>query len=204
MVRAVVFDLGGVLVRIARSWAEAAATNGVLIRPEVSAKDFTELQPFLDFQAGRVDLESYLADLSDYLDCNKRDALDVHNGILIRPYDGTDVIVDELRAAGMLTGCLSNTNAPHWETMSNPELFRGPASLEVPGLSHLLKAEKPHAEIYRAFENLIRLDPTEILFFDDSPANVESARACDWNAERIDPNVETEPQIRSFLRTHLS
>jgi len=203
MVRVVVFDLGGVLVRIARSWNEAAATNAITIRPEIGAQDFGEFAPFLDFQAGRTELAEYLEKLSAFLGTSESDALKVHNGILIRPYDGTDVIVDELNAAGLLTGCLSNTNGPHWETMSNPLLFRGPASLAVPGLSHALKAEKPHPEIYECFRQLVRCDPSEILFFDDLLANVEGARTCGWRAERIDPTTETEPQIRSFLQANL-
>jgi glucose-1-phosphatase len=203
MVRVVVFDLGGVLVRIARSWAEAASTHSIAIRDEVAGQDFGEFAPFLDFQAGRLELAPYVTALAEFLGTTEADALHVHNGILIRPYDGTDVIVDELRAAGILTGCLSNTNAPHWETMSNPELFRGPASLAAPGLSHVLKAEKPHAEIYQAYEKLIRHDASEILFFDDLLANVEGARNCGWSAERIDPTTETEPQIRHFLREYL-
>jgi 2-haloacid dehalogenase len=42
---------------------------------------------------------------------------------------------------------------------------------------------KPELAIYRHHEKAFGLDPAAILFFDDSPANVEGARAAGWNAE---------------------
>ncbi len=43
---------------------------------------------------------------------------------------------------------------------------------------------KPELAIYRHHETAFGLDPAAILFFDDSPANVEGARAAGWHAEQ--------------------
>ncbi|MCE9558869.1 MAG: HAD-IA family hydrolase [Armatimonadetes bacterium] len=205
MIRLVVFDLGGVLVRIAKTWGEAADAASVEIPVSKSGLVFTEFVGFEQYQAGQIDTSDYLQTLAAWLGLPSREeALNVHNGILLRPYDGTADIITEVHGWGMQSGCLSNTNAPHWEIMSDARRFPGPASLQIPGLSHEIKVDKPAKEIYRAYEKIAQADASEILFFDDLPANIQGARDCGWTAELIDPTKETEPQLRKWVETHLS
>ena len=44
---------------------------------------------------------------------------------------------------------------------------------------------KPELAIYRHHEKTFGLDPAATLFFDDSAANVEGARAAGWKAEQF-------------------
>ena len=44
---------------------------------------------------------------------------------------------------------------------------------------------KPDAAIYALAERQLNLQPTETLFLDDSPRNVEAAKARGWSAEII-------------------
>ena len=61
-----------------------------------------------------------------------------------------------------------------------------------------VKLAKPDAAIYAAAESALSLIPAETLFLDDSPRNVEAARARGWRAEII-----TSPQdVFAALRTH--
>ena len=57
---------------------------------------------------------------------------------------------------------------------------------------------KPEPEIFRIHAETFDLDPRAILFFDDSPANVDSARKAGWNAERF---VDAET-MRAELARH--
>jgi len=41
--------------------------------------------------------------------------------------------------------------------------------------------------------------PGGILFFDDTPANVEAARAAGWRAHLVDPAGDPPAQVRSVL-----
>ena len=57
---------------------------------------------------------------------------------------------------------------------------------------------KPDAAIYEEAEKRFNLDPTQTLFMDDSPPNVDAARARGWRAEIID-----SPQsVRNALIAH--
>jgi putative hydrolase of the HAD superfamily len=61
---------------------------------------------------------------------------------------------------------------------------------------------KPDQRIYRAFEAATETTPSEIVFFDDLVENIESARACGWNAVHIDHTGDTAAQILAGLRAH--
>ena len=57
-------------------------------------------------------------------------------------------------------------------------LYAGLDRLGLQFVSFKIGHMKPAAEIYRYVERETGLRPEEIVFFDDSPANVEGARAC--------------------------
>lgn len=197
----VVFDLGGVLVKIAENWQMAAQTAKISgIRPEIGVLGLAAFPGFEPYQAGKTADAEFLAELQDWLGLDNPDsALKVHQGILVEPYPGTLELVQQLHSLGLQTGCLSNTNAPHWDRMSDPNEFPAIASLQIPGLSHLLKAEKPHAEIYEKYEALAATNGRNLVFFDDSMGNVEAAKACGWRAHRINPAEDTAAQMRFHL-----
>lgn len=197
----VVFDLGGVLVKIAENWQMAAQTANVAgIRPEVGTLGLASFPGFEPYQAGKTSDDEFVAELQDWLGLDRPEsALKVHQGILVEPYPGTLELVQQLHKLGLQTGCLSNTNAPHWERMSDPTQFPAIASLKIPGLSHVLKAEKPHSEIYEKYEILAATSGRNLVFFDDSMANVEAAIACGWRGHRINPAADTAAQMRLHL-----
>jgi FMN phosphatase YigB (HAD superfamily) len=61
---------------------------------------------------------------------------------------------------------------------------------------------KPDERIFRAFERAMDMVGGDILFFEDTPANAEAARAAGWRAEVVDPSEETAPQMRAHLESH--
>ena len=68
--------------------------------------------------------------------------------------------------------------------------------------SHEMRLHKPDPAIYREFERSVGLAGAEILFFDDLPENVASAREVGWIAEQIDHRHGTYEQIQAALRRH--
>jgi putative hydrolase of the HAD superfamily len=68
--------------------------------------------------------------------------------------------------------------------------------------SHELGLAKPDAAIYREFERLTNSRREEILFFDDLPENIETAKSIGWQCVQIDPNTRTDTQILAALREH--
>ena len=68
--------------------------------------------------------------------------------------------------------------------------------------SHLFQLEKPNQAIFRAFESATQARPVDILYFDDLADNIAAATQAGWRAILIDPHSETVPQIRRALATH--
>ncbi len=199
----IVFDLGGVMVKVAYTWEAAVAKSQEPATHMERLSERLSLCPGFDaFQAGAVSQDDYLGDLKDYLGlADIAAALRVHNSILLHPFDGTLQNITDLHTKGIETACLSNTNGPHWELMSNPDIFPAIAALRQPVLSHELKAEKPHAEIYRKFEEKTGYASEQIIFFDDLEANVKGAIDCGWDAIQIDPDRAPAAQVRRALES---
>ena len=68
--------------------------------------------------------------------------------------------------------------------------------------SHLFQLEKPNQAIFRAFESATQARPVDILYFDDLADNIAAATQAGWRAILIDPHSETVPQIRRALAMH--
>lgn len=203
----VVFDLGGVLVQIVHSWAEAHARAA--LRPHPIAEDAAFLSrraSLLDaLSLGRIAPDEYYAGVAAASGgvYTPDDARRIHLAWHWAEYPGVDAVVEEIEASGVLTGALSNTSAPHWADLRGPESrYPTVARLRYTVASHLAGALKPDATIYRALEDASGVSAARLLFFDDLPENVEAARSLGWRAERIDPAGDTAGQIWAALRQH--
>ena len=211
-VRIVCFDLGGVLVRICDTWAEARAAAGLAARGEPFDPAIEEqrrrLTALLDI--GRMTVEEWAAGVSQALEgAYAPDELKrVHDAICQEEHAGALALVDELHDAGVETACLSNTDHAHWTRFVHHDGAVPPAGEpEYPSVarlkrhfaSHLLALAKPDDAIYAEFERLTDLRGGDILFFDDRIENVEGALRRNWRAHRIDPRGDTIAQVREHL-----
>ena len=91
------------------------------------------------------------------------------------PVPGTAAVVDDLLAAGVPLYALTNYNdrlfaATRW-MVPQLDAFRG---VVVSGEEHLTK---PDPALYQILLDRYHLDPAATLFVDDSPANIDGARA---------------------------
>lgn len=82
---------------------------------------------------------------------------------------------ESIRSAGFKTGILSNMPDTYAEHIKETMPWFYDFSFHV--LSCELKSIKPEREIYEFAVNACGDDPPEILFFDDTEANVEAAKA---------------------------
>ena len=194
------FDLGGVVVRIRRTYPEMFAAAGI-DEDRLAATDFDALGPAATalgrkHQRGEIKGDEYLDRLAGLCEglATQDEIARAHNAVIIAEYPGITDEIARLNNAGWITACLSNTNDLHWRTL-----------LELPSLkvmherhaSHLFGVEKPPTEIFRAFERALNATPKDIVLFDDLAENCEAALACGWNAVRIDHEGDTAAQVRS-------
>jgi glucose-1-phosphatase len=177
----VLFDLGGVLVRLggvdefgaligqreeSRIWSTWLACPWVrrFERGQCTPEEF-----------GRGMVERYALELEpdDFL---KR-FTDWPKGL----FGGAAELVRGL-APGIRRGCLSNTNSLHWGRQLDSPTLAG--LFEHPFLSHQIGLVKPDPEIYEHVVAALGCAPGRILFLDDNQPNVDAARACGLEAER--------------------
>lgn len=209
--RVVCFDLGGVVVRICRSWGQACARAGV---PEREPSRFAqphlaqERKRWVDrHQVGAVSCDEFFTGIAAATDglYSADEVRRIHNAWIIEDYPGVEGVIERINAApGVVSACLSNTNHAHWAGMLALPGGEGHRSasvrrLEVLGASQLLKAAKPGADIYRHAEGLFGARGPEIVFFDDLEENIGAAKRLGWHAHHIDHEGDTAAQILADL-----
>lgn len=200
-VRCVVFDLGGVLVRICRSWQEACARAGVAYEPSASERLLATADERHEishaYERGRIACADFFAGIArSTRGLISPEAFErVHRAWVIEEYPGVCTLIADLRRAGVRTGVLSNTNHSHWE-----DLRQGVArEVDHPHASHLLGERKPDQAIYRAFERAARCAPADLLFFDDLEDNVAAALRAGWQSVLVDHAADPARQMRREL-----
>jgi epoxide hydrolase-like predicted phosphatase len=198
--RIAVFDLGGVVVRICRTWEEGCRAAGIAPR---ALRAPAEAAPEIDalvraHQRGEHAAGHHYERLAAIVGGHSADEVGrIHASWILGDYPGMAAAIDRIHAAGADTACLSNTNAAHWEQLAGSEAFR---RIRRPFASHLMGLVKPDAAIYRAFERAAGAVPGDIVFFDDLAENVDAARACGWDAVLVDHGGDTAAQVLAALR----
>ena len=216
----VVFDLGGVLVRICRSWEQACAAAGEPYHPEMREPELLEARKAITrrHEIGEIECDAFFPAMAASTRgmYSERQVRAIHRAWLLGEYDGVNALIDELHHARVRTGVLSNTNHAHWVNLMPPRWHgtRMPTNaadllpaagyptlgkIHFSHASHLLWRAKPNIEIHRAFEAAVKVGREQVLFFDDLPENVAGAKAAGWAVEQIDYSGDTASQMRTAL-----
>jgi glucose-1-phosphatase len=95
-------------------------------------------------------------------------------------FPGAREIIRDLRTTYRV-GCLSNSNALHWERFGGFE-----EDFDITLFSHLLGAVKPDCEIFLLALRECGVEPSEVYFFDDCCANVRTAQSLGITAFHVD------------------
>ena len=197
--RAVVFDIGGVMIRLAYGWRNACRASGVEFRPFDDTPEYLAALEALEVEYGhgRISPDDYFARLHGLM--GGRYTFDelhaIHGAVIQQEFPSIEAIVRALKAAGLFTACLSNTCASHWVELDNPARYPAIGLLDARFASHLFGLMKPDPAIFRRFEAETGFRPAEILYFDDGKENVIAARECGWNAIHITDSDNAVPQI---------
>lgn len=203
-VKLVCFDLGGVLVRIARSWHDAW-DRARIDHPKATDEAWKRHHDLmLRYETGDIDEAAYLQQAPPLIGnaITGETILKVFDAWLLGMYAGAVETIDELNSRGFKTACLSNTNPRHWSLLARLDEYRPLQRLHYRMASHELKVMKPNEQAYRRAEAVMGFGGDQVLFFDDKIENVEAARALKWKAELIDRVDDAIPQIREYLIAH--
>lgn len=208
---AVVFDLGGVLVQIARGWDDAHRLAGFGDdHPGLNSESLRARSRHLAnaHQRGEITPEEWAAGVAEASEgaYSTEDAMRIMDAWTIEEYPGIAEVIDAIHDAGLATAALSNTNARHWELLGPATGdFSDYPTLERLGqlhASHILGHIKPDIETYDAFSEAADLNGARVLFFDDNMPNIDAARRYGWSARHIDYANDPARQMMAALRHH--
>ncbi len=198
----VCFDLGGVVIRIASGWKEAAKRAGVRLPPDaadvIASPEMIRLVEKLE--TGRIGHSAFDRAIAALSGLSAADVADIHTAWLLEPYEGVAPILEWLQRCGIATACLSNTSARHWALIHGPGRAGLPMRLfDHTFASHLIGTMKPAAAIYSHVERTTTATPQRILFFDDNESNIAAASSRGWHAHLIEPPASPASQMQRVL-----
>jgi FMN phosphatase YigB (HAD superfamily) len=180
--RAVLFDLGGVVLDIDFARPLAMWQPHSRLSPEQLRAAFQHDEPYLRHETGALSPDGYLAHLREVLalDCDDATLRAGFNAILVAEIAGTLRLLDAIRP-DVPRYAISNTNPLHLAEMERafPTLLRRFHRVFV---SHEIGQRKPEAAAFLHVLREIGVRPGEALLFDDLLPNVEAARACGMQA----------------------
>jgi putative hydrolase of the HAD superfamily len=173
MIRAVIFDFGGVI---------CAFDNDIFLRKLLAHTDrsFPELKNALyasdlpvRYESGRITSEEFFREAAERgrLAVSREEFFDAFSSIFT-PLPGTFRLIRGLKGRYRI-GLLSNTNEHHFESyIRTVEVF---PLFDSVTLSYDVKMMKPDEGIYRDALRKLRVPPGECMYIDDIEANVEGA-----------------------------
>jgi 2-haloacid dehalogenase len=196
-VRAMVFDVGGVLL----DWDPERIYEELIPEPgerrrflaEIVTSEWNRRQ-----DGGRTFAEGVRELAERHPEHAELIAAYHHNWVrsLGPEISGTVALLRELKAAGMPLYGLTNFSAETWP--SALEAFPVLGELDGVVVSGMERTLKPEARIYRLLTDRFELDPATVFFTDDTPANVDGAVAAGWRAVVF----QDAEALRRDLREH--
>jgi putative hydrolase of the HAD superfamily len=175
-VRALLFDLGGVVINLDfegafRLWASRAGCDPTLI-----AERFTIDDSYEQHERGEIPASRYFAALRQTLgiDLSDEDFIEGWNDVFLGPLPGMSDVLSVARRHLPLFA-FTNSNPTHksvWEHLYAYEL----RPFRTIFVSSDIGSRKPDPEAFRLVARRMGFAPGEVLFFDDGPGNVEGAR----------------------------
>jgi FMN phosphatase YigB (HAD superfamily) len=182
---AIIFDLGGVVLdidfrRAVALWAAAAACDPAQLAARFSHDD-----------AGRRYETGQLSDAAFFRSLRTSLGIDISDAAMLAGWNA--IFAGEMAGiAGLLAEAarrrplyaFSNTNPAHQAYFSKrfADVLRHFRTVYT---SSDIGLRKPDAEAFRFVVDAIGVPPGRILFFDDTLANVEGARACGLQAVHV-------------------
>jgi putative hydrolase of the HAD superfamily len=192
-VRAVVFDLGGVLVQLGGVEEMAELCGGIGL--DELWDRWLSCRWVRAFERGWCTGEEFAAGVVEdwQLPLDPDAFLASFRGWPLGLEPAADSLVAQVNVVAT-TACLSNTNPVHWEG----QIERGfglETMFDHRFLSHELGMVKPDAEIFAHVTQVLDLPPSHLLFLDDNARNVAAAHAAGWVAERVRGPVEAQAAL---------
>jgi len=205
-IKAVVFDLGGVLLDMHSDEAK----QELIERYGLLSQGFDRLarSSFESYPRSITELAMIgKAGTSEYLEAflGECTVKDLHglavNRLSVVGRERTNVfaIVEQLKRVGVICCVLSNTIALHWEKLTSTDDYPSLGIFDHVFASHLIGCAKPEETSFSFVASALKIGMSECLLIDDTPLNVMSARAAGWSGLLFNDAAQMQRDISNLL-----
>ena len=206
-IKAVVFDVGGVLTSPLRETFEKISAEGAIDLAKVGPQ-FRDTfmaghdgdRPSHRLERGQISMDEFVATLGEARDAvwtlmhpDSPHSLFTH----VTPHEGMHRLVDDARGAGYLTGIVSNIFTeyiPRWDEITNHV-----GRFDSVVYSCVAGVRKPNRAIFDIALDELSVEAHETLFIDDTADMVSAARDYGFVAVQVDDHDEAIAEARRLL-----
>lgn len=182
-VKNIIFDFGGVLIRIDYTATLKAFKELGIKDIESMYTQAEQVELFNAFETGKISPQQFINTLLDHLPpgTSPNKVVEAWNAMILDVPSETIDLLDSLSSKGYKLYLLSNTNSIHidlalrrWLMVSSNDFY---SYFEHVYLSHEIQLRKPNREIFEFVCEEQKLNPNNTLFIDDSIQHIEGARS---------------------------
>lgn len=191
-IKAVLFDLGGVLVELSGEQHLLALLGNRMTREQMW-EQWLHSSAVRAHETGRISATQFAQDLvAEFgIGISAEEFLAGFRGWLKAPFPGAQRLLDDTTQR-FTTGILYNTCGFHWPIVGKIDLHHRVHHVVV---SHEVGELKPDRAFFTAALQIVGAAPEEAVFFDDNQINVDGARDCGMQAYRVYGAVETRSKL---------
>jgi len=190
----ILFDLGGVVVR----WVGIQALSELTgLSTAQVGEIFKRSEIGNRFERGLCSNAEFVSEFREKfaLEGSDDDLIRLWNSWVQEPYDGVLDAIKTLKKTHRVA-CLSNTNDPHWEHLKTYVDLDG--LFEPAYASHNIHEAKPDRSCFEYVIGDLKIDPEQILFLDDTQANIDAAKRAGMQAHIVNPEFGALPVLQSL------
>jgi glucose-1-phosphatase len=188
-IQVLLFDVGGVLVELSGVETMLEWLGGRITADEMW-RMWLRSEPVRQFETGQIDAQEFAAGvISEFgLPVEPQPFLDAFVAWPTGLYPGTLEMLARIPPS-YRRAILSNSNSLHWPRVLG-EMRLG-AAFDNHFVSHLTGRIKPDSDAFEHVVDSLGCVPAQVLFLDDNPLNIESARKFGMHAIRVRGAAET-------------
>ena len=184
-IKAVIFDLGRVLVNIDNAFLLKELFKGLKVNSLQELGHKTMRDPaMVEFNTGRIDPQEFHRQMCEKYQLEPD--FEIFKKLWCKIFytmEGMEEVVNSLKGCVKI-GLLSDTDPIHWGHIK--ATWPWISEIQNPTLSYEVGVMKPNAEIYLTAAQNVNTTPEHCLFVDDLEVNVEGARSIGMQAIRFE------------------
>jgi putative hydrolase of the HAD superfamily len=198
--RAVVFDVGGVVVR----WQplELMRTYLPMVEPQEALaqvfQGWAAGADWLAFDLGQIEPEALATRIATRTGYPRAALASLIAAVPqhLQPMAESLALIERVRAAGHRLGLLSNMPRPYADHLERAHACF--AGFEHRAWSGHMGLMKPQRAIFDRLLETMALKAGDVLFIDDHPVNVEAARAYGWQALHFRDAAQCQSELQAL------